>query len=417
MQLQIQESPSNKNSKSQDNMSSTETIQLTEAQKAKLEKVLPLWKIVLKQFFDHRAAVVGTVVITILSVFALTAPWVAGYLRVNPETQNVLNRFLPPGTRASISQDQKSLIAEDFVRNYPEVAEALTKELGEKGITTYPSSAEALVDFTSKSMNEILEVLRNSKTQGIAPLVDSVKSFEPLHLLGTDELGRDVFIRLIYGARISLGIGIAVAFAAAFIGLLIGGFAGYYGGVLDALLMRYTDAMLSLPLLPILIVISAVDLKKIPGVYDIFTESTISIYKMLFVILIFSWMTVARLVRGSVLSLREREFILAARTLGAKDGYILARHVFPNVIAPLLVSVTLGVGQTILFEAALSFLGLGIQQPTPSWGNMLQNAQELINEAPLLAVLPGLMIFVTTISINYIGDGLQDAVDPKAIRR
>jgi peptide/nickel transport system permease protein len=128
-------------------------------------------------------------------------------------------------------------------------------------------------------------------------------------------------------------------------------------------------------------------------------------------------MTVARLVRGSVLSLKEREFILAARTVGANDRTIILTHMVPNVVAPLLVAITLNIGNSILSEAALSFLGLGIQPPTPSWGNMLFNAQELISESPMLAVIPGLLIFIVVISFNFIGDGLQDAVDPKAIRR
>jgi len=123
------------------------------------------------------------------------------------------------------------------------------------------------------------------------------------------------------------------------------------------------------------------------------------------------------LVRGSVLSLREREFIMASKTMGAKDSRIIIRHIFPNVIAPLLVSVTLGVGSAILYEAALSYLGLGIQPPTPSWGNMLFNAQELISEAPFLAIIPGVNILLLAMSFNYVGDGLQDAIDPKAIRR
>ena len=128
-------------------------------------------------------------------------------------------------------------------------------------------------------------------------------------------------------------------------------------------------------------------------------------------------MTVARLVRGSILSLREREFILASKTLGASDSTIIIRHMFPNVIGPMLVSITLGVGQLILFEAALSFLGLGIQPPTPSWGNMLFNAQELIYQAPYLAIFPGMLIFLVVVSFNFFGDGLQDAVDPKSVRR
>ncbi|HEY1080017.1 MAG TPA: ABC transporter permease, partial [Bdellovibrio sp.] len=161
------------------------------------------------------------------------------------------------------------------------------------------------------------------------------------------------------------------------------------------------------------------DLSKFEFIREskLITPSNESIIKMVIILCIFSWMTVARLVRGSILSIREREFVLAARTLGAGDGTIIVRHMFPNVIAPMLVSITLGVGESILFEAALSFLGLGIQPPTPSWGNMLNNAQELIYQAPFLAILPGVLILMTTISFNYLGDGLQDAIDPKAIRR
>ncbi|MCX7979398.1 MAG: ABC transporter permease, partial [Bdellovibrionaceae bacterium] len=234
---------------------------------------------------------------------------------------------------------------------------------------------------------------------------------------GTDEVGRDVFIRLVYASRVSLGVGILVAIASSLIGFLIGSFSGYYGGIVDMLLMRVTDALLSLPTIPILIVIAAIDLQKIPWLYSLIGGQHESIFKMVIILCLFSWMTVARLVRGAVLSLREREFILAAKTLGARDSVIIFRHLFPNAIAPMLVTTTLGVGESILFEAALSFLGLGITPPTASWGNMLNNAQELIYNNPWLAVLPGLMILITTISFNFVGDGLQAAVDPKSIRR
>jgi peptide/nickel transport system permease protein len=240
---------------------------------------------------------------------------------------------------------------------------------------------------------------------------------EKTHILGTDELGRDVLVRLIYGTRVSLGVGILVALASSLVGLIIGCLAGFYGGFLDNFLMRITDSLLSLPLLPVLIVMAAIDFTKIPIFKHIITQQNQAVLKLVVILCAFSWMWVARLVRGSILSLKEREFIMAARTLGASDFTIMARHIIPNVIAPLLVSVTLGVGDSILFEAALSFLGLGIQPPTPSWGNMLFNAQEMIHEAPGLAILPGLLILATTISINYIGDGLQDAIDPKTIRR
>ena len=242
-------------------------------------------------------------------------------------------------------------------------------------------------------------------------------SYEKLHVLGTDDLGRDVLMRLIYGTQVSMGVGILATLASALVGLIIGSMAGYYGGILDTILMRITDSMLALPILPVLVVIAAIDLKKIPLLDQIAQGGNESIIKLVFILCIFSWMTVARLVRGSILSLREREFILASKTLGASDSTIIVRHMFPNVIGPMLVSITLGVGQLILFEAALSFLGLGIQPPTPSWGNMLFNAQELIYQAPYLAIFPGLLIFLVVVSFNFFGDGLQDAVDPKSVRR
>lgn len=182
-------------------------------------------------------------------------------------------------------------------------------------------------------------------------------------------------------------------------------------------LMRTTDALLSLPTVPVLIIFAAVDLQKFPILKSFLTPGTESIFKVVVIMLLFSWMTVARLVRGSILSLREREFILAAKTLGATDSTIIIRHMFPSVLAPMLVAITLGVGESILWEAALSFLGLGIVPPTPSWGNMLNNAQETIYKNMWLAVIPGIMIVLITISFNFVGDGLQDAVDPKSVRR
>ncbi len=245
----------------------------------------------------------------------------------------------------------------------------------------------------------------------------NIQGIDKTHILGTDELGRDVLVRLIYGTRVSIGVGLLVAFASSLIGLMFGCLAGFYGGYVDSLLMRITDALLSLPILPILIVLAAIDFSKIPILKNIVTSQNQAIMKLVIILCSFSWMTVGRLVRGSILSLKEREFIMAARTLGASDFTIIIRHIIPNVMSPLLVSVTLGVGESILFESALSYLGLGIQPPTPSWGNMLFNAQEMIYEAPGLAILPGLLIVATTISINFIGDGLQDAIDPKTIRR
>jgi peptide/nickel transport system permease protein len=236
------------------------------------------------------------------------------------------------------------------------------------------------------------------------------------HWLGTDELGRDVFIRLIYGTRISLTVAMVVAFASTFLGIAIGAVAGYFGGLVDTVLMRLTDSLLSLPTIPVLILVASVDPSKVPVLSSISPEY-LSIVKMVFVLMLFSWMGQARLVRGEVLALKEQEYILAARTLGMSHLGIILKEILPNVITPVIVSVTLGIGSSILFEAALSFLGLGIQPPTPSWGNMLNNAQEIIYSAPLLAVIPGVLILIVTMSFNFFGDGLQDALDPKAVRR
>ena len=234
------------------------------------------------------------------------------------------------------------------------------------------------------------------------------------HPLGTDELGRDVFLRLLYGGRISLFTGLTAACFAASIGTVIGLSAGYFGGRLDALLMRLTDSVIALPLLPLLIVLAAIDLNKI-GLPEAIVESEdVSFYRIVLIVALTGWTTVARLVRGATLSLKEREFVMAAQGIGASDRHIMFRHILPNLLSPIIVAVTLSVGSVILLESVLSFLGLGIQPPMASWGNMLTNAQQLIWEAPLLAVYPGLLIFITVISFNFLGDGLQDAFDPKA---
>ncbi len=234
--------------------------------------------------------------------------------------------------------------------------------------------------------------------------------------LGTDEAGRDVFIRLVYGTRISLMVAILVAISSTIVGVGVGAIAGYFGGFLDSLLMRVTDSLLALPLIPVLIIMASVDHTKIP-LFSMISPESISIVKMILVLLVFSWMVQARLVRGEVLALKEQEYILAAKTSGMSSFKIILKELLPNVMTPVIVSVTLTIGSSILFEAALSFLGLGIQPPTPSWGNMLNNAQEIIYSAPLLAVIPGILILIIVISFNFLGDGLQDALDPKAIRR
>jgi len=236
------------------------------------------------------------------------------------------------------------------------------------------------------------------------------------HPLGTDELGRDMALRLMYGGQVSLFAGLATALLAAVIGTLIGLPAGYFGGWLDSLLMRLTDSVIALPLLPLLIVMAAIDLNKLGVPPEIATSPNVSLYRIVLIIALVGWTTVARLVRGAALSLKAREFVRAAEALGASHARIMLVHILPNAVSPIIVATTLSVGNIILLESVLSFLGLGIQPPIPSWGNMLTGAQELIWDAPALALYPGLLIFATVIAFNFLGDGLQDALDPRAVK-
>ncbi len=232
--------------------------------------------------------------------------------------------------------------------------------------------------------------------------------------LGTDEAGRDVLLRLMYGGRVSLLVGLVAALASALIGTTIGILAGYYRGRLDAFLMRLTDFVIALPTLALLIVLAAVDLKKVGIPDSIAYSEAVSLYRIIFIISIVSWTGVARLVRGATLSMRTREFVRAAVALGAPARRIILVHILPNVVGPVIVATTLSVGGIILLESVLSFLGLGIQPPIASWGNMLSNAQELLTQAPQLVIYPGLAIMITVIAFNFLGDGLQDALDPRA---
>ena len=227
------------------------------------------------------------------------------------------------------------------------------------------------------------------------------------HPFGTDPLGRDLLTRVLYGGRVSLLVGVMVVLITLLIGVPIGAVSGYFGRTVDNVLMRITDAALSLPSLLVLILLSAILRDAELPFVQRNNLATIAI-----VIGILSWMMIARLVRATYLSIREMEFVTAAHCVGVSRLRVMVRHILPMAVGPIIVESTLVLGYAIMEEAGLSFLGFGIQPPMPSWGNLLSNAPEHLTKHPWLAIFPGLMIFLTIISVNYIGDGLRDAFDP-----
>ena len=254
-------------------------------------------------------------------------------------------------------------------------------------------------------------------------------SEDQIHLLGIDHLGRDLFTRVLYAGRISLTIAILVVLLSETIGVAIGAVAGYYGGWVDTLVSRVIEFMLSIPLLPILLIVSALLIKAdtelplpqflVSGISAILLASEREAEKVVVLVLIlvtFGWLSAARLMRGMALSLRNQDFVESLRALGANDLRIIMRHIIPNGIAPILVNASLALGNVIVLEAALSFLGLGIQDPTPTWGNMLAQSQSYMFQHPWLPLVPGIPLVLVSLSFNFIGDGLRDALDPRLKR-
>ncbi len=256
------------------------------------------------------------------------------------------------------------------------------------------SSATKVEPMTRISWDEI-----NERYSGIAE-----GRFKPartnLFVLGTDKLGRDILTRIIYGAQISLIVGVLAEIIALLIGVTMGALAGYFGGLLDTILMRITDTFFAFPSLLLAIAILAIFEK--PGLFTVFIALGIV-----------GWTPIARIVRGQVLKVKEEDFVEAARAMGAGDARIILRHILPNSLAPIIVVGTLGIAGNILAEAGLSFLGLGVQPPTPSWGIMLAEGRNLITTSPWICVFPGLAILFTVLGFNLLGDGLRDALDPR----
>lgn len=260
----------------------------------------------------------------------------------------------------------------------------------------------------------LLVVLLLSGSALLAPLLapydpNAIDLFQLLagpsrtHLLGTDDVGRDVLSRLLYAGRVSLTIGVAIALLSVTVGTLLGALAGYFGGWVDSLILALTNVLLSFPLL---------GLAMLVGGITVLTPA-----KLVGLLSLLSWMTVARLVRGELLALKQQQFVEAARCIGVGHGRLIVRHLLPNALAPVLVAATLLVATAILVESALSFVGFGIRPPTASWGNMLLGAQIYIRDAPWLGIFPGVMITLTVISVNAVGDGIRETFDPRLRRR
>jgi len=247
-----------------------------------------------------------------------------------------------------------------------------------------------------------------------------------VHVMGTDNIGRDYFSRLIYAGRISLTVALLSVLISEVIGIMVGAVAGFYGGWLDAVLMRFLEFMLTIPTLPLLLIISAMllqneDLIPIPEPLLAFLGKVLLLgpraarNAILIVVVLagFGWLSSAQLMRGTVLSLREQTFVEASRSLGASNVRIIMKHMIPNAMAPIIVDASLGLAGFIIYEAALAFLGFGIQDPIPTWGNMLAASQTYMFDKPWLPLVPGLPIFICSLAFNYIGDGLRDALDPR----
>lgn len=234
------------------------------------------------------------------------------------------------------------------------------------------------------------------------------------HPFGTDTIGRDILARTIYGGQISLLIGLTAVIVQLLIGVIIGAVAGYYGGWLDSLLMRFTEAVMTIPSLFLLLVMAKFFSGRVPDMTVFGRTFSGSVIVIILIIGLTSWPRLTRIVRAEFLSLKENDFVMAARAIGTSNGQIILRHILPNTIAPIVVTATLAVAAAIISEAYISFLGLGVQPPTATWGNMITGATTYIETAPWLWFFPGMLILLTVLSINFVGDGLRDALDPRS---
>lgn len=247
-------------------------------------------------------------------------------------------------------------------------------------------------------------------------LPDKFKPPSAEHIFGTDSVGRDILARTIWGGQISLMIGITSVAISITVGTLIGLVSGFFGGWIDSILMRFTEALLAIPTLVLLLLFSRSLSSMTDTIVILGRQFYSSVIAIVLIIGLLNWMRLARIIRSVVLSLKEQEFVTAATTLGARKGRILFQHVLPNCLAPIIVTATLGIGAAIVTEAYLSFLGFGVLPPTATWGNILTGAQSRLDEVPWVWIFPGLLIILTVLAINFVGDGLRDALDPRSTK-
>ncbi len=338
-----------------------------EAKELETYKEMSPFRLVMRRFFRSKLSIVGLIMIAFLFAFSFLGPEI--YRAVaSPETRWTET---DPDRRPTIIEESKNL-------NYKD-------EDGNK--------------------IEVVQVVKIRK---------DVRAYEDIsleHLLGTDDQGLDVFIRLMYGGRISLTIGFIVVILETLIGVILGGIAGYFGGITDQIIMRIVDIFNCVPTLPILLIASSV-IKA----WEIPPESNLQIYLLMAMITIFSWSGVARLVRGQILMLREQEYMTATEVMGIPTWRRIFVHLLPNVMPQLIVSMTLGLGSVILYESTLSYLGLGIQYPKAAWGTMIAKSDdvEILNHHLNVWLPAGIMIVIAVLGFNFVGDGLRDAMDPKA---
>ena len=373
------------------------------------EHELSQWALAWREFKKNRIASTGLVVIILLYTLAFLCPYFAPY-QPNAFADGTVTKYRPPFSTVTILFQQPTETASERLASlrmkseYPSLVRDLVlvnQDLMGEGF----ANTRAVDAYRVEGANVLATVVDSLYTFPIVDLVgSSPEEFEGsrFHLFGTDSYGRDILSRIIYGSRVSLSLGFVAVLLSVTLGTLIGLLAGYFGRFTDSMLMRFVDVLLAFPaLFLILIIIAAFE--------------TIAVPRVVLIVLVLgltSWMGISRLVRGEVLTVKEREFVIAARTLGLGHARILMRHILPNILTPIIVNATLRIGGIILVEAALSYLNIGVQQPTPSWGNIIFEGKDSLSHAWWISTLPGFAIVIVVVCFNLVGDGLRDAFDP-----